>query len=215
VPFTAEQFFDVFQRYNSAIWPAQIVLCAWAGAILWHLWRPRRRSNSFIAASLALLWTWMGAVYHLGFSRSVNPAATAFAILSFAGAAVFVWQGVVRSTLRFDWRGDGRSWTAATVLAYALLVYPAIGLALGHEYWRSPTFGAPCPTTIFTFGVLLLVRPLPLPSLIVPTLWAAVGSQAALSLGVPQDLGLPAAAALSWAVALRERLTFRAEQSGG
>ncbi len=25
-PFTAEQFFSVFERYNNAVWPAQVVL---------------------------------------------------------------------------------------------------------------------------------------------------------------------------------------------
>lgn len=61
-----------------------------------------------------------------------------------------------------------------------------------------PVFGvAPCPTTIFTVGVLLtgtwhVARWL----LIVPGLWAAVGGSAAIFLGVPQDVALLAALAI-------------------
>ena len=59
---------------------------------------------------------------------------------------------------------------------------------------------APCPTTIATFGALLWLR---LPRrragvlLVIPALWAVVGSLAALRLGVLQDLGLPLAASLA------------------
>jgi hypothetical protein len=57
-----------------------------------------------------------------------------------------------------------------------------------------PTFGLPCPTTIFTIGTLCLLRtPFPRHVLGAPFLWAAIGSQAAFLLGVYQDLGLLAA----------------------
>jgi hypothetical protein len=50
---------------------------------------------------------------------------------------------------------------------------------------------APCPTTIFTFGVLLMtVRPLPWWFVALPLIWAAIGSTAAVMLAVPEDLGL-------------------------
>lgn len=49
----------------------------------------------------------------------------------------------------------------------------------------------PCPTTIFTFGILLMARaPVPGVVLVAPMLWAAIGAVAAFSLGVTQDLAL-------------------------
>jgi hypothetical protein len=37
-----------------------------------------------------------------------------------------------------------------------MVVYPLLGIRFGHSYPRAPLFGvAPCPTTIFTFGLLL------------------------------------------------------------
>ena len=59
---------------------------------------------------------------------------------------------------------------------------------------RLPTFGLPCPTTIFTIGLLCFaVPPTPRSPLIVPLLWCLVGAQAAFLLGVQPDLGLIAA----------------------
>jgi len=53
---------------------------------------------------------------------------------------------------------------------------------------------APCPTTIFTIGMLLLARGRWVVWLsIIPLLWSLVGLAAALQLGIPEDFGLPAA----------------------
>jgi hypothetical protein len=84
-------------------------------------------------------------------------------------------------------REGGRAYA---LIVYALAVYPALGEAFGAGYPAAPTFGLPCPTTIFTIGVLLLAKTDVRAILVVPILWAAVGSVAAFTLGVYQDLGL-------------------------
>lgn len=77
------------------------------------------------------------------------------------------------------------------LIAFALLVYPAIGELLGHDHPATPTFGHPCPTTIFTIGMLMLMtHSSPRWLYIAPLLWTLVGSTAAFLLGVYQDLGL-------------------------
>ena len=51
--------------------------------------------------------------------------------------------------------------------------------------------GLPCPTTIFTFGMLLLAdRKLSFGILIIPLLWSVIGLSAAISLGMYEDIGL-------------------------
>ncbi len=65
---------------------------------------------------------------------------------------------------------------------------------------------APCPTTIFTIGILLLgrwgaVRWL----LVIPLAWSAIGGSAAIMLGVPQDFGLFAAGMIAAVFALGHR----------
>ena len=73
-------------------------------------------------------------------------------------------------------------------IAYALIIYPLIGTYLGHGYPRLPTFGLPCPTTIFTFGIFLMAdKKFPLSLLVIPLIWSIIGFFAALSLGITED----------------------------
>jgi hypothetical protein len=54
-----------------------------------------------------------------------------------------------------------------------------------------PTFGLPCPTTLFTLGMLAFLKPpRPVAMFVVPLLWTLVGAQAALAFGVLEDFGL-------------------------
>jgi hypothetical protein len=65
---------------------------------------------------------------------------------------------------------------------------------LGRAFPQIPTFGLPCPTTIFTIGMLaFLSSPFPRYVFAIPIAWALVGTQAALLFGIYEDLGLLAA----------------------
>ena len=112
-------------------------------------------------------------------------------------AALFGWAGV-RRRLVFGPRPDAYGLVGGALIVYALLVYPLLNYLLGHRYPAAPTFGAPCPTTILTFGLLLWTqRCVPAWLLIIPGLWAVIGLSAAISLGVPQDTGLFVAGAVA------------------
>lgn len=197
MPFTVDQFFDVFRRYNQAVWPAPVILYVLAVVALVLTRLGSRRANRGVAAILAFLWLWMGVVYHLAFFRAINPAAIGFGAIFIVEGLLFFWTGVTRSRLRF---GRGPSWNflaAGVLLLYALVAYPAWLRLAGHDVMASPTFGAPCPTTIFTLGILFVAdRSFPKSLLIIPILWAAIGSFAAVRLDVPQDYGLLAAGLL-------------------
>jgi hypothetical protein len=195
VPFTVEQFLDVFRRYNEAVWPAQWILTALGVAAVVLALGRAPHAGRMIGGLLALLWLWMGAVYHLTFFRPINPAATAFGAVFLVQAALLAWLGVWRGALDFQVRRDAAGLMGALVILYALVLYPAIGHALGHRYPAAPTFGVPCPTTILTFGLLLWARP-PVPRrlLIVPALWAVIGTTAVAELGMREDFGLSVAA---------------------
>jgi hypothetical protein len=64
------------------------------------------------------------------------------------------------------------------------------GLLLGHTYPSTPTFGVPCPTTIFTIGALMLANRPHKYVAVIPLLWSALGFSAAISLGVTEDVAL-------------------------
>lgn len=191
LPFSVEQFFDVFARYNLGTWPAPVVMNGLAGLALFLVYRGWPSDGRWVAAILALLWAWMGLAYHFAYFTAINPAAWVFGATFLIACLLFVWLGIVRAKLVFQPRSSVRTWTGAALIAFALIVYPALSRLLGHQYPAVPTFGLPCPTTIFTIGVLLLATPrVPRAVLVVPLLWAAVGSTAAFTLGVYQDLGL-------------------------
>lgn len=195
LPFTVEQFHQVFARYNAAIWPLQLI--AYAGALVVMVLAMLRTPGAgrTAAAVLAAMWLVNGAGYHLAYFREINPAAVAFGALFVAQAALLGWHGLVRGRLPIYFGADARSAAGILAIGYAMLGYPIVGFALGHVYPAAPVFGvAPCPTTIFTLGMLLLARPAaPGWLFAIPIAWTAVGGSAALALRMPEDLGLIAA----------------------
>jgi hypothetical protein len=120
--------------------------------------------------------------------------------------------GVVRGELVFRRRSGISGAVGWAAIAYAVAVYPLIGAALGHGWPESPLLGmAPCPTTIFTFGLLLLAAP-PLPRglLVIPLAWAVLAPPAAMARGVYEDAGLLLAGILTVVLVLvRDRHSRR------
>jgi hypothetical protein len=209
LPFSADQFFGVFATYNAAIYPAQagllvLALAALASALPW-----RFHSDRFVSGALAALWLWMAVVYHYLHFAAINPAARLFAALFAVEAGILIWKGVVRQRLAFSTAKGVGALLGLTLVGCALVVYPLLGEMLGHRYPATPTFGAPCPTTIFTIGLLVMTTPLRTVTLFVPVAWAAVGATAAFTLGVWQDLGLLAAAGAAVAMAISEGIRRR------
>ena len=191
LPFTVEQFFGVFEAYNSAVWPVQIVLLLLAALAVIFVALRRSWSGVAVSAILAVLWIWLGAAYHLAFFARINPVAYGFGALSIVGGLVFAWHGVIRRRLEFSFCKSLRAAIGTALLVFALLVYPIWGTLAGHGYPALPTFGLPCPTAIFTIGVLALASGAGLRAVLtVPILWSLVGSQAAFVLDVKPDLGL-------------------------
>ena len=171
LPFTALEFFDVFRRYNDAVWPMQIVLTALgvAAVVLLALRRP-------------------------GHER----------------ALVILLAGVYGARLRYEIPRDRRAVLGAALIAYGLAVYPLLSLWLG-AWPEAPTFGLPCPTTIFTVGVLCFLRaPFPRYVFLVPLLWSVVGSSAIVQCGLLQDLGLAVAGLVALRLMIRWHGTSKA-----
>jgi hypothetical protein len=206
LPFSAQEFLGVFERYNRAVWPFQVLLLGLALGLIPVARSQRPGAARVVSLGLAALWAWMGVVYHFAFFRAINPAALGFAGLCLVEAGVLAVRGVdgapiSDADIRRLWRTCG-----AILLAFALVIYPLLSIALGHRYPAAPTFGLPCPTTIYTFGLLLLrERTVPGPIIAIPLVWAAIGATAAALLGMKEDMGLGAGALVMVALLLRQR----------
>jgi len=145
-----------------------------------------------ISGLLAMHWAWSAVAYHLALFTRINPAAWLFAVLFLAQAALFIWFGVIKGHVSFTsprpmWAPIG--WT---LIVYSLL-YPAINIVEHGSLVNVPTFGLPCPTTIFTVGLLLLADFRSRTLAIVPVIWSVIGGSAAFLLGVHADYALPLA----------------------
>jgi len=214
LPFTLGQFLGVFAAYNRALFPAQFVAYALGLAALALVFSPGSspRAGRAIAAILALLWIWTGGVYHILYFARIDWLAYVFGALFILQGVLFLYSGTARGALGFRFGADVSGLLGALFILYALGIYPLLNIWLGHGYPRMPVFGlTPCPTTVFTLGMLLLAhrpgrgRLVPGHLLLIPFVWSLVGAMAAVSLGMVEDYGLLAAGALTIVVILERR----------
>jgi hypothetical protein len=191
LPFSPEQFLVVLEKYNLAVWPAQILLNILGLGAIFLIFKRFDSSNRMVAGILAALWIWIGLIYHLVFFTSINSAAYVVAAFNVVQGVVFLVYGVFRPRISFGFHRDAYGILGSLFVLYAMIVYPIVGYSLGHIYPKSPTFGLPCPTTIFTFGLLLWTNmKFPRIVLVIPLLWSIIGFTAAITLGIREDIGL-------------------------
>jgi hypothetical protein len=205
LPFTVEQFLGVFAAYNQAIWPTQVVAYALGLVVVMLAFaRATPYAGRIISGILAAFWLWTGVAYHGVFFSQINRTALIFGVLFVVQGLFWLYVGGLHDGLVFDARGGAVAIAGGLAVLYAMLVYPLLGIVLGHGYPYAPMFGvAPCPMTIFTFGLLLWTRPrVPRYLLVIPFLWSIVGFSAALSLGIREDFGLLVAGLLGTATVL-------------
>ncbi len=190
-PFTTEEFLNIFKTYNQSVFPLQIVFNLLAFYCIYLIFKTKSFSDSFISSTLAFLWFWIGIVYHLIFFTAINKAAYFFGAIFIIQGILFFIFGFYKNRLSFIYQKDLYGITGLVFFAYALIIYPILGYLLGHQYPYSPTFGLPCPTAIFTFGVLLFsVKRIPFYMILIPLIWSIIGFGAALNLSIYEDFGL-------------------------
>ena len=191
LPFTLEQFLDIFRQYNISVWPVQVFLVVLALVATYFLIFRKSYSDKIIVFVLAFLWLWMGIVYHLIYFSSINKAAIVFGSLFIFQGLLLFYFGIMKDKLKFQFRLNRYGITGMALIMFTLIVYPLLGYWLGHVYPESPTFGLPCPTTIFTFGIFLFSSSrIPFIVIIIPAIWSIIGFSAAISLGMKEDTGL-------------------------
>ena len=192
MPFTAPQFFDLFARYNLDLWPWHLLAIAAGLLVVALLYRETRLTTGITLAVLSVMWLANGIGYHWLYFATINPAARLFAAVFVLEAVLLAAAIVLSPELRFRVDGSTASLFGSVLIVYALAIYPALGWWAGHRYPAVPMFGvAPCPTTLFTLGFLLLAPWRTARWLVaIPTFWAAIGGTASFLLAVPQDYAL-------------------------
>ena len=203
LPFTVEQFFDVFGHYNTDLPYAWLVLSilAVAGAV-----------SAFIGYGrvplvvLSFLWIWSGAVYQIGYFSGINSLANVFGGAFILQGVLFLIAAARGASLSAVPFAGWRIYIGAVFIVFALFVYPGLGTIFGHSFPRTPTFGHPCPLSIFTFGLLLWIGgSVPKYLVVIPLLWSLVGTSASVLFGVWEDISLLVAGIVSASLLLWPR----------
>ena len=207
LPFSQQQFFDLFADYNRAVWPAALVAYLLGLTLVALALRRRSILPEFIWTVLAIFWLFNGIAYHLLFFSTINRAANLFGLLFIWQGLLFLYLGWKNPRLEFGNQSRARVIAAGSLIAYSMVLYPILTALSGHAYPSAPAFGiAPCPMTIFTFGMLLLADGrFSRVALVVPILWSLVSLSAAVQLSVYADFGLPISAIVATTMLLRNR----------
>lgn len=206
-PFTADVYFSLFETYNAAIWPAQLI--AWSLGILALVLVLRQSAGAarVAFAVLAAFWLWNGIAYHLMYFLQINFAALGFGAL-FALQGILFGGYALRGRRSFHFRPDIFGWSGLFLCLFALVGYPLLSWLSGHGWPQLAAFGvAPAPTTIFTFGMLLMLEGrAPLLPAVIPLLWALAGGTAAVFiLRIPEDWSLLLAGIIGFALLVWKR----------
>ena len=193
LPFSHAEFLDAFSAYNSALWPVAAALWLLSLAAFVQILRGKH-NNRAVTALLAVHWGWAGVANHWAYFAAIKPAALAFA-LGFLVQALFLAMFAWRGSIRYSMDRSPRHVIGAALALYSLL-YPGLAAIVMGSYPRIPTFGVPCPATLFTIALLLMTTRIRMWLLAIPWLWAMIGGSAAVLLGVIPDFALMAAALL-------------------
>jgi hypothetical protein len=214
LPFSLVEFLNVFKNYNQTIFPLQIVFYFAAFLCIYFLYTGNKNATRIISIALAFFWLWMGIVYHIVFFSEINNAAYIFGGLFILQGIMFAGCGLIRKKLSFEYTKSAVNNTGLILIAYALIIHPVLGHNLGHAYPYSPTFGLPCPTTIFTLGILLFAdKKMPMHLLIIPLLWSIIGFTAAFTLTIYEDIGLLAAGVIAFVLLISSNRKFKSLES--
>jgi hypothetical protein len=214
LPFSLTDFLNVFKDYNQSVFPLQVVFYFAAFSCVYLLFTKYKNTTKIISIVLSFFWLWMGIVYHIIFFSAINKAAYIFGGLFILQGVMFMGCGLIRKKLSFEYTKIALNNVGIILIVYALIIYPVLGTFLGHAYPYSPTFGLPCPTTIFTFGILLFTsKKMPMHLLIIPLLWSVIGFSAALNLTIYEDTGLLVAGLTAFILLLIINRKYSAEET--
>ena len=216
VPFTAEVYFRLIERFGETSWPwhGPMLVLGLASVVL--IWRGRSR---IACALIAIPWAWVGIAFLGQRYAELNWAGSWFAgaflvqgglllLLAATGAGFdragidrggFDRGGAARAATHTPWRDlSVPRWGGLILAGFGVIAYPVIAPLSGFGPFQAETFGIhPDPTAVATLGILLVgLRGAGLwLALAIPVLWCVVTGLTLQVLDAPWVM-VPLAAAL-------------------
>ena len=197
--FSPSTYYRMIERYNLAIWPAQLAGIAIGMAIVALLIGKRGHRERIIAGLLAACWLWIALAFHYQRYAQINWAATWFAVAFACEALLLVVVGLLAGRLALQRARGGTLWIATSIVAIAILGYPMLAPLTGRPWTTAEIFGvAADPTAIASVAVLALVRGrIRRLLLVIPVLWCVVTAATLWAMHAPESLFVVAAGLLA------------------
>lgn len=209
--FSPRTYYRLFELYNAAIWPAQL-LALGLGAWIFLLARrepaaPARGRLRVVSALLAAAWLWVAVAFLARRYATIQTAGLHFAWAFGGEAALLLGVGVFAGWLTWARPADLAQRAGVALFLFALVFQPLASPLLGRGWQSAEVFGvAPDPTAVGTLGILLAARTRHRWLLmIVPVLWCAITGAFLLAMKAPDWWVPPAAALFSMAAAILQR----------
>ncbi len=202
--FTIDDFMSVLESYNLAIWPMQIIGYVLVILALFFTFKSTKYSQKMVLGILSVLWLFNGIVFSLLYWAPSHLFGYVFGVCCILQGLIFLY-GLIKSDLTISFTGlTNYSWIGIIFVFYAMVGYQVFGYFLGHIYPQFFTVGlVPCPTTIFTFGIFLIIsKPIPKKYYVIPFIIALGGFLAAYK-GIYEDIGLIIAGLLATFLLIR------------
>ncbi len=189
---TLANFLDYASHYNQDLYPAQYPLLGLGLIAVLLTFFDTHRASRCISAILAFFYGWIGIQFYLVYFKELMPAYQVFGVLFLVQAIIFVIEGAVRNRIKFGFKANLYGLTGAVLIVYAMFGYQALEYLLDRGYPEILSFGMfPCPTVIFSLGILLWTKTkIPSYILLFPILTALSGFIPAFMIGIVEDIGL-------------------------
>lgn len=151
---SAETWWTKIGVYNEAVFPMQIITIVVAVVLTYLLFiKPGPKINKMMKVYLSFTFAWNGIIFFLMFGKDL-PGTILGAPLCIVVAVLFIWD-IFADKIQFRLAKANWQKYLTILLVFCALLYPFIGLAFGHYYPKTCTFGTtPCPTTVFTLALL-------------------------------------------------------------
>jgi len=187
--FSPEEFMIVLESYNLTIWPFQIFAYLLIIVSLYFSFKSTTYASKIVLSILSFLWLFNGIVFSYIFWSPSHIFGYIFGICCIIQGILFL-HSLKKGDIKIG--NSNRVFTIIGVLfvIYAAIIYQIFGYYLGHIYPKFFPVGlVPCPTTIFTFGLFLIINNIPMKYYVIPFVISLGGFLAAYN-GIYEDVGL-------------------------
>ena len=200
LPFDAGSLFATIAYYHATFWPLPWLALAWGAVVIALSVTAASRAGLLL---LAVAWIWVGAAWHLATFAGINFAAPLYGAFFVLQGALLAW-AAARGRLGLRYRGQVRDRIALALAVAALVGYPLLDRWSGIPWPAVRLPGAdPCPTALFTLGILLLAdRRSAAGLMVLPVLWTFVAGTTGWAVAIGRDQFLPLAGLVALVLAL-------------